>query len=81
MIENLSGEWNRRTWYGKLWYPVWLCSKAVVALAAAFLVTLVYLLVGHPLSDAASYVSATAGPKIRSAAARIRGATPEVYYD
>lgn len=35
--DGLIAEWHRRTWYGKLWYPVWFLKFQLILVFSAFL--------------------------------------------
>lgn len=74
-------EWNRRTWYGKLWYPVWVAWKALLFASMAVVVFIALALVGDPIGYCLKAIHRTfrssAGRLIR----RIRATLPEVYHD
>lgn len=36
--DGLIAEWRSRTWYGKLWYPVWLLKFGLFVVFGSFLV-------------------------------------------
>lgn len=48
VLPALQAEWSARTWYGKLWFPVWIVAKAAVLLSILFMLEFGNYLVGEP---------------------------------
>lgn len=73
----LRAEWRSRTWYGKLWFPVWAVAKAGEGLSFLVFFGFLYLVAVAP--HLASAVRGKLWAPFRATITRLRGLTPAVY--
>lgn len=72
----MKDEWNSRTWYGKLWFPLW----AFIRLMAMFIIAFtIFVLCPGVFKPAIARATAPVRKRVALCIRWVRGLTPEVH--